>query len=288
MDGSVGEASVQGAALRLFAAGNPGRHLQVVEIARNFVRARPIDLGMDVSTPSDRLPGPASNASPARAPVSPSPRDPRATGPTGFARLLAAAHGRGGGGAPRRPGEGSVLGPGPRPGGTATAKDHAASRPGKVPTEEEAAEPSGQGATVSTSTSDGADSGAGTRDDARDACESLDPSVRHVAHLAPPPGTLGGAVEAASTPAEPVRARSLEELLPALVRRIAWAGDRHKGTVRLELGAGVYSGTTITVHADAGRVRVEIGGNEGPALDRLRTRLATRLRGQGLDVESVT
>jgi hypothetical protein len=117
----------------------------------------------------------------------------------------------------------------------------------------------------------------------------LDPSARHAAQLAPP--ALGpGGIEAANAASanEPLRARSLEELIPALVRRIAWAGDRHRGTVRLELGAGAYAGTTVTVHADGGRVRVEIGGREGPELDRLRTRLDARLRGHGLDVESVT
>jgi hypothetical protein len=124
----------------------------------------------------------------------------------------------------------------------------------------------------------------GTQDD----LDLLDPATRHAAHLAPP-ATSSPAIDPASTAAnEPVRARSLEELLPALVRRIAWAGDRKSGTVRLELGAGVYAGTTVTVHADAGRVRVELGGAEGPELDRLRTRLDARLRGHGLDVESVT
>jgi hypothetical protein len=114
----------------------------------------------------------------------------------------------------------------------------------------------------------------------------LDPSARQVAQMAPPVGVvIEGAAAAAG---EPVRARSLEELLPALVRRIAWAGDRKKGTVRLELGAGAYAGTTVVVHAEDGRVRVEIGGSEGPELDRLRARLDARLRGHGLDVESVT
>lgn len=121
-----------------------------------------------------------------------------------------------------------------------------------------------------------------------DETDLLDPLARHAAHLAPPV-TQAAAVDAAAANAnEPVRARSLEELLPVLVRRIAWAGDRHKGTVHLELGAGAYAGTTVTVHADGGRVRVELGGAEGPELDRLRARLDARLRGHGLDVESVT
>jgi hypothetical protein len=129
---------------------------------------------------------------------------------------------------------------------------------------------------------DGAKAGGGEES------EWLDPSARQVAQLAPP-GTLGNPVDVTRAQGtEPVRARSLEELLPALVRRIAWAGDRHKGTVRLELGAGAYAGTIVVVHAEGGRVRVELGGSEGPELDRLRARLDARLRGQGLDVESVT
>ena len=129
----------------------------------------------------------------------------------------------------------------------------------------------------------------GVRKAERAEVDWLDPSARQAAQLAPP-GLAPGGVESfnASNANEPLRARSLEELLPALVRRIAWAGDRNRGTVRLELGAGAYAGTTVTVHADGGRVRVEIGGSEGPELDRLRARLDTRLRGHGLDVESVT
>ena len=75
----------------------------------------------------------------------------------------------------------------------------------------------------------------------------------------------------------------MEELLPQLVRRIAWAGDRRRGTVQLELGAGPHAGTTITVHAEEGRVRVEL---EGPAGE-LRERILARLARHGLDVECV-
>lgn len=127
----------------------------------------------------------------------------------------------------------------------------------------------------------------GRHDDARD-LDLLDPAARHAASLAPPALSTTTPVTPAEASEAPLRARSLEELLPALVRRIAWAGDKHKGTVRLELGAGAYAGTTVVVHADGGRVRVEISGSEGPELDRLRQRLDGRLRGHGLDVESVT
>jgi hypothetical protein len=152
------------------------------------------------------------------------------------------------------------------------------------PSEDEPTDGAGAEGSVEDTECAGARPGRGLADES----DLLDPLARHAAHLAPPatPSTPNEALSASAN--EPVRARSLEELLPALVRRIAWAGDRHKGTVHLELGAGAYAGTTVTVHADGGRVRVELGGTEGPELERLRARLDARLRGHGLDVESVT
>ena len=70
----------------------------------------------------------------------------------------------------------------------------------------------------------------------------------------------------------------MEELLPQLVKRIAWAGDKRRGSVQMELGAGPHAGTVITVHADEGRVRVELAGDESGALRR-------RLEGKGFTVE---
>ena len=123
-----------------------------------------------------------------------------------------------------------------------------------------------------------------------EAIDPLDPAARHMAQLAPPPPFASVAAPLTSpTAGEGIapRARvSMEELLPQLVRRIAWAGDRHKGTVQLELGAGRHAGTIVTVHADAGRVRVELQG--AGDVDALRARLDARLRKSGLDVESIT
>ena len=98
--------------------------------------------------------------------------------------------------------------------------------------------------------------------------DPLDPAVRQLAQLGPPPPPVAPttSVDTAIAP----RARvSLEELLPQLVRRIAWAGDRRRGSVQLELGAGPHAGTVVTVHADDGRVRVEVRGSE-----ELRARIA--------------
>lgn len=117
--------------------------------------------------------------------------------------------------------------------------------------------------------------------------DMLDSAARHLAQLAPPPCAAFPPPPAVSVDA-PSRARSLEELLPELVRRVAWAGDGKRGSVRLELGAGAYAGASVIVHADGGRVRVELGGLPDATLAPLRARIGERLRGHGLDVESVT
>ena len=113
--------------------------------------------------------------------------------------------------------------------------------------------------------------------------DPTDPAVRQMASMAPPAQMLPVSAAAA---AEAPRARmSMEELLPSLVKKIAWAGDRNKGSVRLELGAGRFAGTTLVVHADNGKLRVEVSGSDA---DALRPLLDERLRRSGLDVESVT
>jgi hypothetical protein len=123
-------------------------------------------------------------------------------------------------------------------------------------------------------------------DDAPTTFDPLDPSARQAAQLAPisfvtaAPPVLPHEAEIAP------RARvSMEDLLPQLVKRIAWAGDRRRGSVQLELGAGRHAGTIVTVHAADGRVRVEL---EGGSADELRSRIRSRLERQGLTVESVT
>lgn len=128
------------------------------------------------------------------------------------------------------------------------------------------------------------DPSAAREDGLETAWDPLDPAARHAALLGPPPAIAPGAAPAQELAP---RARvSMEELLPQLVRRIAWAGDRRKGTVQLELGAGRHAGTVVTVHADGGRLRVEL---DGPGdVEELRSRIGERLRRHGLEIESVT
>ena len=88
----------------------------------------------------------------------------------------------------------------------------------------------------------------------------LDPMERRHAQLAPPfaaPVQVAPAVE--SPPPAVARAvASLESLLPALVKKIAWSGDARRGTVRMELGAGALEGGVVLIHADHGEVSVRL------------------------------
>jgi hypothetical protein len=301
MDGSVRRPSVQAAEPRSNVA-ESGAAREISKVAGNFRVRWPTRPVMDVPTsprPNAANP-PATSSAMATQGSSVGGRAQAATAAPSvpFASLLARAPARGKlGAAMFGRARGACAG---ARGGGLRAGSAAAGEPGGGRIEsllhrKKQDEGDGRDAVDDGGGADGADGGddGGTkygprRGDAADV-DWLDPSARHAAQLAPP-GLLAGSAQAlhASNATEPVRARSLEELIPALVRRIAWAGDRNKGTVRLELGAGMYAGTTVTVHADGGRVRVEIGGSEGPELDRLRARLDTRLRGHGLDVESVT
>jgi len=118
--------------------------------------------------------------------------------------------------------------------------------------------------------------------------DPLDPATRHAAQLLPPLLPPAPSTTVAPPATTDVHARaSLEAILPELVRRIAWAGDGRRGSVRLELGGGALAGGTVMVHADGGRVRVELDAPAGVDVDAWRGRLHERLARRGVDVEEV-
>jgi hypothetical protein len=95
-----------------------------------------------------------------------------------------------------------------------------------------------------------------------------------------------------SPPAPPVASAerpspSFDELLPALVRSIAWCGDAQRGSVRVELGAGELAGGMLLVQAEDGRVRVHLRAPPGADTRRWRARIAERLEARGLAVDGV-
>ena len=118
--------------------------------------------------------------------------------------------------------------------------------------------------------------------------DDLDPMARRAAQLAPP--VQLGPPTAVTEPSAIVETHarvSLEEILPQLVRKIAWAGDGKKGSVRIELGAGELAGSTLLVHADDGKVRVELSVPPGVDAHAWQERIHSKLSARGLDVESV-
>jgi hypothetical protein len=125
--------------------------------------------------------------------------------------------------------------------------------------------------------------------DHRPTTDPLDPASRQAAQMAPPLMTSPSASHAAPAdgPVQTAARASLETVLPALVRRIAWAGDGRKGSLRLEFGAGVLAGGTLVVHSDDGRVRVELQAPSGTDATAWRERIVSRLEARQLDVEEV-
>jgi len=117
-------------------------------------------------------------------------------------------------------------------------------------------------------------------------CDPLDPAFRQSAQNAP----FGGPATAPLLPltGPEVRPRaSLEDLLPQIVKRIAWGGDARKGSVRMELGGGVLAGGTVLVHADEGRVRVELATPPGCDPAEWRRRIEARLVARGIAVDAI-
>jgi hypothetical protein len=92
---------------------------------------------------------------------------------------------------------------------------------------------------------------------------------------------------APAAPAEAAARASMEVMLPELVRTIAWAGDGKKGSMRLVLGAGALAGGTLVVHADEGRVRVELSTPAGTDVAAWKARLHERLERRGVTVDDV-
>ena len=162
---------------------------------------------------------------------------------------------------------------------------------GAAPEAEAPHTPASPGARGAGARRPGDDDGGGRRAPDED---PLDPSARRAAQLAPPATSLpcalrsesGAATALATKPAETCAQASLEALLPALVRRIAWGGDGRRGSVRIELGAGALAGATVVVHADDGRVRVELSVPSGVDGEGWRQRIAQRLAARGIDLEA--
>ncbi len=97
------------------------------------------------------------------------------------------------------------------------------------------------------------------------------------------PGWVTPTAPSPSTPPTALPLRDdLQNLLTGLARRVAWGGDRRKGSARIELAEGALAGATLIVHTEQRSVRVEIelpGG--APATQDLQQRILERLQSRG-------
>ena len=116
--------------------------------------------------------------------------------------------------------------------------------------------------------------------------DELDPSARQAAQLAPRVGLSPRTETSQEAPLTNARV-SLEDLVPQLVKKIAWSGDAKAGTVRMELGAGELAGATLTVSAEHGRVSVQVDTPPGTDTAAWRERLASRLTAKGIPLDAV-
>lgn len=90
-----------------------------------------------------------------------------------------------------------------------------------------------------------------------------------------------------ATETAPPPTLALDQIAEQLVKKLAWGGNARKGAARIELGAGVWSGATITVVTDEHGVSLElesVGDAEGEGLGQ---RLRQRLEAKGLQVQDV-
>lgn len=109
--------------------------------------------------------------------------------------------------------------------------------------------------------------------------------LRALAPLHPAPAVAPHVPAPAPEPTSAAARVSLEPIFQALVRRIAWSGDRR--TARIELGAGALAGAVLTVHADAGEVRVSLEVPPGVDAAAWRERIAARLAARRVQVAAL-
>ncbi len=120
--------------------------------------------------------------------------------------------------------------------------------------------------------------------------DPLDPATRHAAQMMPLLLAQQTQATLSTAPSAPIDAQaraSIEAILPDLVRKIAWSGDGKRGSMRMELGAGALAGATVVVHADDGRVRVELDAPAGTDVDAWREKLGQRLAMRGVAVDEL-
>ncbi len=112
---------------------------------------------------------------------------------------------------------------------------------------------------------------------------ALDPNAwLSTLKLDPASSACAGAVPGMEQRAPVLVPEDLQNLISALARRVAWGGDRRRGSARIELSDGPLAGATLLVHADAREVSVELELPQGAfGTDEWRNRIQQSLEERG-------
>lgn len=115
----------------------------------------------------------------------------------------------------------------------------------------------------------------------------LDPLLCQMAiQVAITPSVGLSAGRAADLPAALPLREDLQNLITGLARRVAWGGDRRKGSARIELSVGPLAGSTLIVHADQRSVTVELELAPGSSLaGDWQQRISERLNARGFSAQ---
>lgn len=95
--------------------------------------------------------------------------------------------------------------------------------------------------------------------------------------ITPPTGQVAGAPVPAALPLR----EDLQNLITGLARRVAWGGDRRKGSARIELSEGALAGATLVVHTEQRSVSVELELPDGAGTQGWQARIQERLEARG-------
>jgi hypothetical protein len=109
----------------------------------------------------------------------------------------------------------------------------------------------------------------------------LDPMLCQLAVNPGPSSFVQTDPSANALPAALPPREDLQNLLRGLARRVAWGGDRRKGSARIELSEGVLAGATLVVHTEQRSVCVELELPSGMAALGWQQRIAERLEARG-------
>jgi hypothetical protein len=108
----------------------------------------------------------------------------------------------------------------------------------------------------------------------------LDPLLRQMSAQQLPIANLFPPATQAQATALPVPG-DLQHLLNGLARRVAWGGDRRRGSARIEVSQGALAGATLIVHAEERAVSVELQLPPGVGAQGVQERIVERLEARG-------